>query len=272
MWRRTTCQRPAPSALARSTYNRRLAVSTWARMMRAVPGHDVTAMTITMFHSDRSSTAASTMASGRNGMTRNQSVRRISTRVDPPPEEAGGDADDGADHDRQQRRRRPDEQADPRSPHELGGHRPSEVVGAHREVRLGDAHTGLMIESTALSPDCGLIDGASRAMAMNPASTTRPIIAKASRRNAEPKPRTAATRRARTSDRGESAMAHRASSSRTARVTSGLIAGRSRPRIEDQPSRVRSATRLRMITDALLSRNRPWSIGKSGPRIASSVA
>ena len=29
-------------------------------------------------------------------------------------------------------------------------------------ARLGDAHTGLMIESTALSPDCGLMTGASR--------------------------------------------------------------------------------------------------------------
>ena len=54
-------------------------------MRRAVPGHDVTPITMMMFQIERSSTAASAIASGRNGITRNQSVIRISTVSSRPP-------------------------------------------------------------------------------------------------------------------------------------------------------------------------------------------
>ena len=89
-----TCTRPAPRARARSTYNRCLTVSTWARTTRAVDGHDVIPITKMMFHTDRPSTAASTIASGRNGITRNQSVMRISTESVQPPKNPDSDPDD----------------------------------------------------------------------------------------------------------------------------------------------------------------------------------
>ena len=50
-----------------------------------MPGHDVTAMTMMMLVSERLSTEASTIANGRNGITRNQSVSRISTASVHPP-------------------------------------------------------------------------------------------------------------------------------------------------------------------------------------------
>ena len=48
-------------------------------------GHDVTPMTKMMFRSDGPRIAASTIASGRNGMTRNHSVIRESTLSTLPP-------------------------------------------------------------------------------------------------------------------------------------------------------------------------------------------
>ncbi len=54
--------------------------SVWARTSRAVPGQDVMPMTSTMLKIDcQGSSVEITMASGRNGMTRNQSVIRSST-------------------------------------------------------------------------------------------------------------------------------------------------------------------------------------------------
>ena len=79
------CQPLAPSARERSTYGRVFTESTWARTMRAVDGHDVMPITTMMTPSEGLSTEASTIASGRNGMTRNQSVRRIRTVSDTPP-------------------------------------------------------------------------------------------------------------------------------------------------------------------------------------------
>src|SRR3954465_2378187 len=70
--RLTRCQLPAPSARARSTYGRSRTVSVCDRMIRAVPGQDVTPMTMMMFVNDRPRTEASTIASGRNGNTENQ--------------------------------------------------------------------------------------------------------------------------------------------------------------------------------------------------------
>ena len=60
-------------------------MSTWARTRRATYGHDVTPMTRMMFHTDGPRMRASTIASGRNGITRNQSVKRISTDSVHPP-------------------------------------------------------------------------------------------------------------------------------------------------------------------------------------------
>ena len=50
-----------------------------------MPGHDVIPITSTMFQIDRASTDASTIASGRNGITRNHSVIRIRTPSVQPP-------------------------------------------------------------------------------------------------------------------------------------------------------------------------------------------
>jgi hypothetical protein len=50
----------------------------WARMIRAVPGHEVIPITKMITPSDGPRVLASTIASGRNGTTRNQSVTRIS--------------------------------------------------------------------------------------------------------------------------------------------------------------------------------------------------
>src|SRR5512132_1486375 len=53
--------------------------------MRAVDGHDVIPITRVMTPREGLSTDARTMASGRNGITRNQSVRRIRALSDTPP-------------------------------------------------------------------------------------------------------------------------------------------------------------------------------------------
>jgi hypothetical protein len=53
--------------------------------MRAVDGHDVIPITMVMTPREGLRTEARTMASGRNGITRNQSVRRIRTLSDTPP-------------------------------------------------------------------------------------------------------------------------------------------------------------------------------------------
>ena len=62
-----------------------MTVSTCARISLAVAGHDVTPITMMMFVTDRPITAASTIASGRKGMTRNHSVNRMSTEPGSPP-------------------------------------------------------------------------------------------------------------------------------------------------------------------------------------------
>ena len=54
-------------------------------MTRAVAGHEVIPMTRMMFSTDGPSTAASAIASGRNGITRNHSVTRMSTPPTRPP-------------------------------------------------------------------------------------------------------------------------------------------------------------------------------------------
>ena len=79
MCRPMRCAPDAPSARLRSTYSRSLSVSTWDRTSRAVDGQEVIPMTMMMFSTDAPSTAASAIASGRNGITRNHSVSRIST-------------------------------------------------------------------------------------------------------------------------------------------------------------------------------------------------
>ena len=56
-----------------------------ARISRAVPGHEVTAMAIVIDESPWPRTAASAMASGRLGMAMNQSVIAISTLDVVPP-------------------------------------------------------------------------------------------------------------------------------------------------------------------------------------------
>ena len=54
-------------------------------MSRAVDGQDVIPITKIMFQSERPSTAASTMASGKKGITKNHSVTRISDESTLPP-------------------------------------------------------------------------------------------------------------------------------------------------------------------------------------------
>src|ERR1022692_81795 len=72
------CQCPAPRARERSRYGRVSTASAWARMIRAVPGQEVTPITKMITPSEGPRVLASTIASGRNGTTRNQSVTRIS--------------------------------------------------------------------------------------------------------------------------------------------------------------------------------------------------
>ena len=79
------CVSEAPSARLRSTYSRSFRLSTCARISRAVEGHDVIPITRMMLPIDGPSTAASAIASGRNGITRNHSVTRISTPPTRPP-------------------------------------------------------------------------------------------------------------------------------------------------------------------------------------------
>ena len=122
----------APSERARSTNNLCLTVNTWARTKRAVDGHEVIPITKMMFQTDRPSTEARTMASGRKGMTRNHSVIRIRKASSLPPTNPETMPDHRADEHGEHRRRQPDEEADPRSPDELGPHRAPDVVGAQR--------------------------------------------------------------------------------------------------------------------------------------------
>ena len=58
---------------------------TWALITRAVPGQDVMPITTMTFRTLGPRIAASTMASGRNGITRNHSVTRTSTAWNQPP-------------------------------------------------------------------------------------------------------------------------------------------------------------------------------------------
>ena len=129
------CQRPAPIACARSTYARSLIERIWLRISNAVPGHDVTPITMMMLTRDRPSTVARAMASGRNGITRNHSVSRKKIRPTQPAEEAGHQSDQGADHHRDQGRHQPDEQRDAGPPDQEGEHRATVLVGAEQVVR-----------------------------------------------------------------------------------------------------------------------------------------
>lgn len=74
-----TCQCPPPSAFARSMYGRDSTARVCARTSRAVVGQEVTPMARTTVPRERGSTVASAMARTRVGITRNQSVIRIST-------------------------------------------------------------------------------------------------------------------------------------------------------------------------------------------------
>jgi hypothetical protein len=77
-------------------------------------------------------------------------------RRHPAAEVRGGDADEGADHDRQQRGGEPDEQRDAAAPDRHEQHRPAEVVGAEPELagrraeraagRLGDVEAALVAD------------------------------------------------------------------------------------------------------------------------------
>ncbi len=85
MWRDVRCQSLAPSARARSTYVLVFSESTWARITRAVLGQEVIPITKITVHSEGVRIAASTIARGRNGSTRNQSVNRIRVVSRQPP-------------------------------------------------------------------------------------------------------------------------------------------------------------------------------------------
>ena len=94
-------------------------------------------MTMMMFSSEAPSTVASTMASGRNGMTRNQSVSRSRMRADPAAVVARRDADQRADHHRDDGGGDADEQRDPRAPDDAAP-APS---GRSRRCRAGSPAT-----------------------------------------------------------------------------------------------------------------------------------
>src|SRR3954447_21285713 len=83
-WRLICRQRPAPRTRALSRYGRSLIDNVWLRMSNAVPGQLVTPITMAMLSSDRPRMLARTMASGRNGMTRNHSVSRNSAAAGHP--------------------------------------------------------------------------------------------------------------------------------------------------------------------------------------------
>ena len=68
------CQSPAPRARDRSMYGRPSIDMVCARIRRAVPAHEVMPMTMIRLRVLGPSTVASTIASGRKGITRNQSV------------------------------------------------------------------------------------------------------------------------------------------------------------------------------------------------------
>ena len=84
-WRDHSWPSRAPSALARSMNGRASTASVCARISRAVPGHEVTAIAIVIEESPWPSTAASAMASGSAGSAMNQSVTAISTLAVVPP-------------------------------------------------------------------------------------------------------------------------------------------------------------------------------------------
>ena len=91
-------------------------------------------------------------------------MSRMSTPPGAPAEEAGGDADERADHDGEHGRREPDEQADPRAPDELRQHAAAEVVRAERAELGGLANAGLPVALIACSPSASAISGAASAI------------------------------------------------------------------------------------------------------------
>lgn len=84
-WRLMMWLCPPPSALARSMYGRDSTAMVCARTSRAVVGQLVTPIATTTVHTLRDITVASTIASTSVGITRNQSVIRISTVENQPP-------------------------------------------------------------------------------------------------------------------------------------------------------------------------------------------
>ena len=93
MWRRMIQMCDAPCERARSTNWRSRSESTCARTMRVVPAQPVIASTSTMMpvlppgicRASSCSSAAMSTANGTNGITRNQSSRKVSTRSTQPP-------------------------------------------------------------------------------------------------------------------------------------------------------------------------------------------
>ena len=90
--------------------------------------------------SERDSTEASTIASGRNGITRNHSVSRMSVPSVLPPAYPATIADDGPEHDRDDASRRCPTNRLTRAPHtkSVSTLRPSSSV-PNQNSELGDA-------------------------------------------------------------------------------------------------------------------------------------
>ena len=186
-WRVTTCQPPAPSARERSTKRRSFTDSTCARRRRLLPAQLVTPMTTASVVADDPSTAASTMASGRNGMTRNQSSMAMSNRSTRPPTkpavtptaEPMTTATTVATTPMKRLMRAP-QMSWARTL------RPSSSVPSGNSA-LGGARSGLPRPAAAVSSRAGTRRGAARAMATNSTRTARPATPARSERNCRPK-------------------------------------------------------------------------------------
>ena len=100
--------------------------------MSLADGHDVMPITRMMLRTDGPRIAASTMASGRNGITRNHFGDAHENGADLAAVEPGRDPDDRADHDRDERCGKSHEEARARTPDELGQDVATQAVRAQR--------------------------------------------------------------------------------------------------------------------------------------------
>ena len=205
-------------------------------------------------------TVASTIASGRNGITRNHSVSRNRLAADPAGEVPDGDADQGADHHRDQRGGEADEQRDPRAPDQQRQDRAAVLVGARAGTRRTAGCSG--------SPGGR---GDVEARARRPAAGAKSATSDEEDQDAEPEHAgpvaagTAARRRGRTRGAAPGQRPRRAAW-RTATVGVGELGGRAHAAAPAGRAAGRTGRRpgWRRSPPAENSRNMPCSTGKSG--------